>query len=202
VTRLDAELAGYETGTRQMAVALFPSLDGESLEDFSIRLAEQWKIGGKKQSDGVLLLAFLDEHKIRIEVGYGLEGQLTDAVSARIIRDVIAPHFRSGDFAGGLSAGAAAIDTTITGRAHEQGRLPEKAPQRHESGGAGGLVFLLFFVVIVALSAMRRRRGAYFGGGGFTIGGGGASSFGGGGGSSSFGGGGGSFGGGGASGGW
>ena len=86
LSQLDAQLRGYERGTtRQIAVAIFRSLEGESLEDVSMRLAEKWKIGGKQSNDGVLLTLFLDDHKLRIEVGYGLEGALTDITARRII---------------------------------------------------------------------------------------------------------------------
>ncbi len=118
--QIETKLHALEQGTtRQIAFALFASLDEESLEDFSIRLAEKWKIGGRKSDDGVLVTAFLAEHKIRIEVGYGLEDKLTDAISSRIIREKIAPRFRSQDYAGGLNAGIDAIALVANG-----GQLP------------------------------------------------------------------------------
>src|SRR5262245_30582073 len=83
-TRLESKLRQFEKETTtQIAVAIFPSLEDESLEDFSVRMAEAWKIGGKANSNGVLLVIFIKEHKARIEVGYGLEGVLTDALSSR-----------------------------------------------------------------------------------------------------------------------
>ena len=93
----------------QVAVAIFPSLEGEALEDVTIRVAEAWKPGQKSRDNGAIIALFLKEKKIRIEVGYGLEGAVPDGVAGRIIRDVIAPEFRRGDFAGGLAAGADAI---------------------------------------------------------------------------------------------
>jgi uncharacterized protein len=205
VSQLDAQLRGYERGTtRQIAVAVFRSLEGESLEDVSIRLAEKWKIGGKQSNDGVLLTVFLDDHKLRIEVGYGLEGQLTDALSARIIRDLMVPKLRQNDLFGALTAGIAAIDTATGGEKHPEGALPPTQPEL--SGPVQGLVFLFFilFAFIVVRTIIRNAGG---GGGGWTSGGGGwtSSSWGGsssGGGGGGWSGGGGSFGGGGSSGSW
>ena len=214
--KLEEQLAGYAQGTTtQYAVAIFPSLDGESLEDFSMRLAEAWKIGGKKNSDGVLLSVFVADHKIRLEVGYGLEDRITDLFSAHLIRDTIAPAFRAGDLAGGLQQAFAAIDQQATGRQRVAPVGPQQPQQTAAQGGKlGGLVF--FAIVIIVLLVMSRGgRGGRGGGGGFTtgllggwmlggggFGGGGGGGWGGGGGGGSFGGGGGSFGGGGASGGW
>ncbi len=209
---LEAQLAGYAEGnTSQYAIAIFKSLEGESLEDFTIRLAEAWKIGGKKNSDGVLLVVFLAEHKIRIEVGYGLEGQLTDAFSARVIRDILAPAFRAGDLAGGLGNALAAIDQQATGRTHvPPARARGRAPR--DGGKLGGLaLFAIILIVLLVLS--RGGRGGRGGGSGLgsfllgmTLGSGGWSSGGGRGGGGfgggGFGGGGGGFGGGGASGDW
>ena len=225
--RLEDELQGYARGqSYQVAVALFRSLDGQNLEDASIRLAEKWRIGSQKD-DGVLITVFLAEHQIRIEVGYGLEDRLPDARASRIIREVITPLFRKGDLEGGLRAGLAAIDTAVTGRAHpgEKAALPRERPVIKAPGAViGGVLLLMLFVfVIVAIAAARQRRSMRHGRGGWSAGsagwigtagwlGSGMSSwsssdrsdrggfFGGGGGG--FSGGGGSFGGGGASGSW
>lgn len=204
--RLEAQLRSYEEGTRQIAVAIFPSLEQESLEDFSIRLAERWKIGGKKSSDGVLVTVFLEERKIRIDVGYGLEDRLTDAMSARIIRDVMAPYFKAGQLAQGLSAAAAAIDTTITGRPHDEAKAPppgdgRRRVRRESTAVTVAKIILGLFIIFLSLWARTRgwggRRGTTI-----FIGGSGGWSRGGGWGGGGWGGGGGSFGGGGASGGW
>ncbi len=205
--RLEAQLEGYARGTsQQIAVAIFRSLDGESIEDVSMRLAEAWKIGGRKNDDGVLVVVFLDDHKLRIEVGYGLEDRLPDARAIRIIRDVIAPRFHAGDVEGGLREGLAAIEAAITDRADGGAGAVE---QRPGSPSAVGIIFFFFLIVIaLVVAAARSRRGGggggffgggFTGGGGWSSGGGGWSSGGGGGG---FSGGGGSFGGGGASGSW
>src|SRR6185436_12536835 len=96
----------------QVVVAIFRSLEGDSLEDFSIRLAQAWRIGRKDLDNGVIFLVFLDDRKMRIEVGYGLEPTLTDAVSSSILRDVVAPRFREGKIGAGLDAIEAAIKGT------------------------------------------------------------------------------------------
>ncbi|MGH7233688.1 MAG: TPM domain-containing protein, partial [Nitrospiraceae bacterium] len=107
---LSADLAAYEQRTgNQIAVLTLSSLDGESLEEYSHRVATAWKLGQKGQDNGVLLLVVPRERRLRIEVGYGLEGALTDAASSRIIRNVIVPYFRTGDFTGGITAGLKAV---------------------------------------------------------------------------------------------
>lgn len=198
---LEARLAAIEAETsNQFAVAVFRSLEGEPLEDFSIRLGEAWKVGHKGRDNGILLLVFTEDRKVRIEVGYGLEGAIPDAVASRVIREVIGPRFRDGDFAGGLRAAVDTLDAASRGEF-------EALPRRRGGSGAvaGFLPFLLLVALLGVVSALNRAahlgrrsvrhhpRGVWWGGG---LGGGG---FGRGGG---FGGGGGGFGGGGASGGW
>lgn len=113
---LGATLKAYEEKTgRQIAVLTLPSLEGEPLEDFSIKVARTWKLGRKGSNDGVLILVARDDHKARIEVGYGLEGPLTDAAAGRIIRDQMVPHFRANDYAGGIRAGVDAVIGTLEG---------------------------------------------------------------------------------------
>jgi uncharacterized protein len=99
----------------QIAVLIVPTTQPETIEQYSIRVAEAWKIGRKKIDDGALLVVAKDDHKLRIEVGYGLEGALNDVTAKRIIDEVITPKFRSGDFAGGISAGLARIIGVIDG---------------------------------------------------------------------------------------
>ena len=213
--RLEQTLIAREATSRnQVVVAIFRSLDGESLEDYSIRLAQAWRIGQKGLDNGVIFLVFLDDRKMRIEVGYGLEGSLTDAVSSSILRDVVAPRFRAGQVADGIGAGLDAIDRAIAGT---YVRPPDAGKGRRQGDvGWRELLALLFvFFLIVALvtnrmqqAALRRRgwTGGSTGWGGPLIGGGGfgGGGWGGGGGSSGggFGGGGGGFGGGGSSGSW
>jgi uncharacterized protein len=194
---------------------MIQSLEGESLEDVSHTIAEKNKIGRKGKDNGVLLFIAKSDRKIRIEVGYGLEGALTDAVSSQIIRKEIAPSFRNNNYYEGINKGTDAIISVTKG---------EYTTDKKDSNGISGLsclgipifVLLVFGIIFfsIFMSIIRRifgfgrkmysggKRGGWsnWGGGGFF--GGGGSSFGGGGGFSGFSGGGGSFGGGGASGSW
>lgn len=114
--QLTAQLRAHEEKTgNQVAVLILPSLEGELLEEYSHRVATTWKLGQKGTDNGVLLLIALKERKLRIEVGYGLEGTLTDLRSAHIIRNEIVPQFRGGDIPGGVRAGTEAILHTIEG---------------------------------------------------------------------------------------
>jgi len=115
-TSLTRNLEAHETKTsNQVVVLVLPSLEGLPLEEFSHRVASTWELGRKGTDNGVLLLISLKDRKVRIEVGYGLEGTLTDLRSAHIIRNEIVPRFRSGDLPGGITAGAQAILDTIEG---------------------------------------------------------------------------------------
>ena len=129
-----------ETGA-QVAVLTIPSLEGDPLEDFSIRVVETWKLGRADTDDGVLILVARDERRMRIEVGYGLEGVLTDAQSGRIIDHLMAPRFREGDFNGGVGAAVEAVSSAIRG---EPVALPEKST-RSEGVNPGAIIFLLIF---------------------------------------------------------
>lgn len=207
---------GERTGAPQIAVVVLPTLGGDPIEDVAIRFAERWKIGSKAD-DGVLLMVGVGERKIRIEVGYGVEGRLTDALSARIIREIITPRLHGGDYSSGLRAGSAAIHQALTGQPvtgvdREAGVEPLRGQRQASKGwGVGGGVLLLLFFLLLRLGTRGGRGGG--GGGGFLTGmllgsmlGGRRESSGfggfsgGGGGGGGFSGGGGSFGGGGASG--
>src|SRR5438105_12230456 len=107
----------------QIAVLIVPTTDGEAIEQFSLRVAEAWKIGRKKVDDGALLVIAKNDRHLRIEVGYGLEGALTDVTSKRIIDEEITPKFKSGDFAGGISAGVNRMIRVIDGE-----KLPAAEP--------------------------------------------------------------------------
>ncbi|HTY60401.1 MAG TPA: TPM domain-containing protein [Bacteroidota bacterium] len=116
VSRLTALLRMHEDSTsNQVAVLTIPSLEGEPIESYSIRVAEAWKLGTKEKDNGVLLIVARDDRKVRIEVGRGLEGNLPDITSGRIIRSVMIPHFRTGDYDGGISAGVEAILASLQG---------------------------------------------------------------------------------------
>jgi uncharacterized protein len=113
----------------QIAVLIVPTTAPETIEQYSIRVAEAWKIGRKKIDDGAILLVAKNDHKLRIEVGYGLEGALTDVTSQRIIDEIITPKFRSGDFAGGISDGVDRIMSVVDGEP-----LPAPVAQQQDSG--------------------------------------------------------------------
>lgn len=116
INSLESSLAHFEDSTStQIAVLIVQSLDGEVLEDYSLRVAEHWKLGQKGKDNGALLFIAIDEHGMRIETGYGLEGPLPDARCAQIIRNVIAPNFRNGDFDAGVSEGVEAIMLSVSG---------------------------------------------------------------------------------------
>ena len=109
--------AHEERTTNQIAVLTVRSLEGESVEDFAVRVFEAWKLGRKTRDNGVLVLVAPNDRRMRIEVGYGLEGTLTDAAAARIIRDQMTPRFKANDFDGGVREGVAAIVRTLEGGA-------------------------------------------------------------------------------------
>lgn len=116
VASLEARLADFErSDSTQIVVLTVPSLQGEVLEEFSMRVAESWKIGQAKQDNGVILLIAKEERKIRIEVGYGLEGSLTDLLAGRIIDGIITPAFKAGDFDRGVTEGVDAIMEAVRG---------------------------------------------------------------------------------------
>jgi uncharacterized protein len=122
---LEQKLAAYEQRKGlQLALLIVPSTKPESIEQYSIRVVDKWKLGRKNVDDGALLLVAKDDRELRIEVGYGLEGALTDVTSRRIIDEEIAPRFRSGDFAGGINAGVDRMIAVANGEP-----LPVPAPQ-------------------------------------------------------------------------
>jgi uncharacterized protein len=202
--QLEARLEAYERKTgHQLAILIVPSLEGDPLEDFTVRVGEAWQLGRKGADDGVILFVAVNDRKIRIEAGYGLEGDLPDAMAGRIVREVIAPSFRAGDIPGGIARGVSAI-TAATGGEGEA--LPPQQRARRDNSRGISPYFLLVIVLFLFLGGGRgmggfivgSALGGGFGRGGFGGGGGGGGSRG----SGGFRGGGGGFGGGGASGGW
>jgi uncharacterized protein len=116
VDKLEKQLTVYEDSTsNQIAILTISSLDGEPIENYSLRVAEEWKLGTEKEDNGVLLLIAVDDHKIRIETGYGLEGVLTDAISSRIIRNDLAPAFRQNQYDEGVTQAVNSIISAIGG---------------------------------------------------------------------------------------
>lgn len=152
--RISSSLEEFEGRTgHQVAVLTIPSLEGESLEEFSLRVAETWKLGRAEQDDGVLLLVARDDRKMRIEVGYGLEADLTDAESGRILRNIMTPRFKAGDFDGGIEQGVTAIVGTLDGNEV----IPQDAPVQGLSDvpiGARLLTGGMFFLVVGMFSLM------------------------------------------------
>ncbi len=215
--QLTAKLAALQQSTsRQLVVVTLPSLNGRDIDDYGVGLLRAWGIGQKQTNNGALFIIVPSEHKVRVEVGYGLEGILTDALSGVILREAVLPKFRTGDMSGGIVAGTDALvdqlsadPSTAERKAAqaEQAMQQDEAPMRH-GNPIGGIIPLIFLVFIL----FRIFRGGFGGGmgmllpmiflgGGMRGGwGGGGGDFGGGGGG--FSGGGGSGGGGGASGGW
>jgi len=212
-----------QTTGRQLVVATVPDLEGREISDYGYQLGRHWGVGDRETNSGVLLLVAPNERRLTIQVGYGLEPILTDALSGRIIRDTITPRFKADDYPGGINAGVNEIVRILELPPEEQRKVAAAAAsenQRHSGRDFGSAIFFIIFILLfVVLPTFGRMRGGrrYRGGihpiiiwgaeaalrgtmggkgGGWGSGGGG---WGGGGG---FGGGGGSFGGGGASGGW
>ena len=191
----------HQSNKAQMAVLILPSLNGVPIETVALQVVEKWKLGKKGTDKGLLLLIAPNDRRMRLEVGYGLEGDITDATSKQIISDFITPYFRKSRFADGILIGVGAV-------AQKLGidlQVPvQRKLTRRKSRSSFPFSSIFFFGIILLFSIMRRSRGLgrgasswhHTGGGGF--GGGGGGGFGGGG----FSGGGGGFGGGGASGGW
>ncbi|HEY0444862.1 MAG TPA: TPM domain-containing protein [Allosphingosinicella sp.] len=205
--------------SRQLVVATVPDLQGYPIEDYGYRLGRSWGIGQTEANNGAILLVARDDRKVRIEVGYGLEPILTDALSSLIIQNRILPRFRENDYPGGIDAGADAIIEQLQAppeQAEQRALAAAQQQQQQASGREGGSIFplifwgVVLFLVIIPMFGRGRRGRRYRRGGGLPVviwgpglgGGGGGWGGGGGGGFGGFSGGGGSFGGGGASGGW
>ncbi len=206
ISYLNRKLSNFEDRTsNQIAVLIIPSLEGDNLEDYSIRLAEKWKIGQRDKDNGVILLIVKNDRKLRIEVGYGLEAMLPDSRAGSIIRDNIAPDFKQGKFFAGINKAIDGIMVSIDPEIRSsKSRLKKrtKTSPAEKTVASGTVLFIVIVFAFLILGTFpakpySARRGYYYGGGGSS---GGWSS--GGGFSGGFSGGGGGFGGGGASGGW
>ena len=157
---LEAELRAFEQQKgSQIAVLMLPSTQPETIEQYSIRVAERWKIGRAKTDDGVILVVAKNDHRLRIEVGYGLEGAIPDVVAKRVISEVIAPHFLANDFHGGIRAGTQTLMKLIDGE-----KLPAPAPsQKHAVHDYQSLFVILLLVVVVAGGVLKAILGRLFG---------------------------------------
>ena len=207
--RLDQTLEDFERKTsNQILVVVYPKMESDSsIEDYTVRVAQSWRVGQKARNNGAVLFVFIQDRKMFLQAGYGLEGALPDALAKRIIENEIKPRFKAGDYDGGLSAGVAAILAATRGEYKGTGNNAGGGAQ----GLAPGIVIILFLAVFIAIALLASRRRTY-GYGGWTIGSGGFSGGswgsgggwggGGGGGGGGFSAGGGSFGGGGAGGSW
>ncbi|MBS0408896.1 MAG: TPM domain-containing protein [Proteobacteria bacterium] len=212
--KLDQDLQALEQRTqRQLVVVTLPSLQGYDIADYGYQLGRAWGIGRAGKNDGALFIVAPTEHKVRVEVGYGLEPILTDALSSVILQETVIPKFRAGDIDGGVLGGTEAIIQQLSlDEPAAQAKVQAAAQQPKSHGGIGGLIapIILFFIIamilrggrggglgwllpMLILSGNSRRGGGWGDGGGGGWGGGGGGGFSGGGGS---------FGGGGASGSW
>lgn len=209
---LNRQLEDFErSNSSQILVAVFPKMQSDSsIEDYTLRVAQSWRVGQKSKDNGAVLFVFVQDRKMFLQVGYGLEGAIPDAIAKRIIEDEIKPRFRAGDFDGGLRAGVSAILQAARGEYKGTGHT---VAERSNQKGSFILVFALIACVVIVMFCFAgggtvytgsgravRRGGWLYMGGGFGGGGGGGGFSGGSGGG--FSGGGGSFGGGGAGGSW
>jgi uncharacterized protein len=202
--RFNEQLAQFERETsNQVVVAVFPKMQSDSdIADYTQRIAQSWGVGQKDRRNGAVLFVFKDDRKMFIQVGYGLEGALPDITAFDITEYKIKPHFRSGDYEGGLAEGVDSICKAIRGEYKGSGKTV--AERQRNRGSPGFLFFIIFIIALTVISRVMRRLGGYgyssrrggplF----FPIGGGGGGWSSGGGGFSGFSGAGGSFGGGGA----
>ncbi|HEX2164168.1 MAG TPA: TPM domain-containing protein, partial [Thermoanaerobaculia bacterium] len=145
--RVEQKLAAWEEERgSQVAVLTVSSLEGDAVESFSLRVVEAWKLGRAEVDDGVLFLVAVDDRRMRIEVGYGLEPELTDLESGRILDEIVGPRFRQGDFGGGVEAGIDAILASLAGA-----ELPPPEDGGHASGMplAGRVIGLLVFALVI-----------------------------------------------------
>jgi len=163
--RIDAKLRDFEQSRgSQVAVLLVPSIGPEAIEDFATRVTDAWRLGRKGVDDGVLFVIAKQERKMRIQTGRGVQGTLTDILSKRIVADIVAPRFRTGDFAAGVNDGVDAIMKAIEG---EDLPLPAKKPQRKVDtvSSYGDFVWIAFFLVPVVAMVLRGIVGRFAGAG-------------------------------------
>ena len=145
-SKIEEELRAFEqSDSTQIVILTIPSLEGENIEEFGIKVAEAWKVGHQGKDNGVLFIVSKQERKIRIEVGRGLEGKLTDLMAGRIIDQVIKPRFKQADFDGGFIAGVSALIDGTRG----EFKAEQRPVQRRQKGFPPFLTFLLFFGIFV-----------------------------------------------------
>ena len=160
VARIESKLTALEDKKgSQIAVLIVPSTEPEEIEQFSIRVEDAWKLGRKGVDDGAYLIVAKNDRKVRIEVGRGLEGALTDATSNRIIEETITPHFKANDFDGGVEAGVDQMIAVVNGEALP---APDRKWDKH-AGNMGDMLPLLLVVAVVAGGVLRSIFGRFFG---------------------------------------
>ena len=161
VAALDAKLRAFaQAKGSQVAVLVVPTTQPEEIEQYSIRVVEKWKLGRQKVDDGVLLIVALNDRRVRIEVGCGLEGALPDITSSRIIQEDIVPQFKRGDYYGGISTGVDRILRVIEGEPLPE---PELSPPSVDVPGLYHLLPFLFIAAFVGMSVLRRIFGRVLG---------------------------------------
>ncbi|HEX6763818.1 MAG TPA: TPM domain-containing protein, partial [Polyangiaceae bacterium] len=161
--RIGRMLESHEKATgQQFAVLTIPSLEGDSLERFSIETVEAWKLGREKEDDGLLLLVARDDHKVRIEVGRGLEGSITDAVSSRIIRGILVPAFKKDDYSGGIERALGALIALETKGVAD---IPEEPPERQSDRQLPAPLALFLLIFMFGVPILLARWGGWGGGG-------------------------------------
>lgn len=152
---LDQRLRAYNQATgRSLVVATVPSLDGETIEMYAVKLFEEWGIGGEETDQGLLLLVAPNERKLRIEVGFGLHQYVTDALSGRIIRNIITPHFQQGDFAGGIAAGVDALVEQLNRDPADAQAIAEAArvaQAQENQPGSPSFLGIVFWIAMIGL---------------------------------------------------
>lgn len=207
--RFNEQLAQFERDTsNQVVVAIFPKMQSDDdVAAYGQRIAQAWGVGTKAERNGVVLLVFVADRKMSIQVGYGLEGALPDATAYDIRANHITPQFRAGNYEAGIAAGIDLIEKAIRGEYKGEGSTTRERTTGHNALGAGFVFFVFWLIIVISIIRSRKRGYRYSRSGGPYVGwwggrGGGGWSSGGGGGFSGFSGGGGSFGGGGSSGGW
>jgi uncharacterized protein len=155
---LDAKLAAWETQTgNQLVVLMLPSTQPEAIAAYSIRVAEAWKIGHKGKDNGAVFLIAKNDRKNRIEVGYGLEGVLTDVTTRRILAETVAPYFRNNQFAQGIDAGVDQIIAVVNKGEPLADSPAVQAPQRKSGGISFDTILILLFVIVPVIGGILRR---------------------------------------------
>jgi len=159
VARIESKLAALEAKKgSQLAVLIVPSTQPEEIEQYGIRVADAWKLGRKAIDDGAILIVAKNDRRVRIEVGRGLEGAMPDVIANRIITEAVTPHFKLGDYDGGVEAGIDKMISVVNGEPLPE---PDKKWERH--GGLGNMLPLLLIVVFVASGVLRGLFGRLFG---------------------------------------